>query len=492
MNNLIRNILFVFIALISFTESKSQGISDKWLMGYGPNIFTRNLLDFSSGSINISATSYPMQYKYTNTTITDSLSNLLFSTNGYYIADASGDTMLNGSGLNPSFYTTMFPDGLSIPQANLIIPKPGSSSYYYLIHSTLDNQNTLHTEKLYYTVIDMNGNGGMGNVIQKNQIIISDEINPGKITATKHANGRDWWVICHKLNSSIYYTLLITPYGVSGPFSQSIGISRPQDGGQVAFSPDGSKFAYYWPNEDLEVFEFDRCSGLLTNPEHILINDSATAGGVSFSPNSAILYVPSINYVYQFDVTIANIAATMQTVAVWDSFYSPSPPFATLFVLAQQTPDGKIYISTGNGGHHIHVINQPDQLGSACDLVQHGVQIPHYYFNTLPNHPNYFLGKIPGSPCDTITGVGIEENFSIRYNLAPNPNDGIFNITYTPQKEPGEMEIYDLLGKSVFRDYVSQWSQFKKVDVSQLPDGVYLCRLQWEHKAVNVKFVKGK
>ncbi|MEZ5068919.1 MAG: hypothetical protein R2847_10725 [Bacteroidia bacterium] len=33
----------------------------------------------------------------------------------------------------------------------------------------------------------------------------------------------------------------------------------------------------------------------------------------------------------------------------------------------QLAPDGKIYVSTGNGTMHIHVINNPDSAGTACD-----------------------------------------------------------------------------------------------------------------------------
>src|SRR6187402_96975 len=89
----------------------SQGITNNWIMGYGPNSTSRNLLNFTSGSLAVTYYSYPMEYKYTNSTISDNNGNLLFSVNGVYIADANGDTMMNGSGLNPSFYTTMYPDG---------------------------------------------------------------------------------------------------------------------------------------------------------------------------------------------------------------------------------------------------------------------------------------------------------------------------------------------------------------------------------------------
>ncbi|MBL0072858.1 MAG: hypothetical protein IPP34_14065 [Bacteroidetes bacterium] len=96
---------------------------------------------------------------------------------------------------------------------------------------------------------------------------------------------------------------------------------------------------------------------------HIAMLDSATGVGVAFSPNSQFLFVSSTKYVYQFDVTATNIPSSQTTVAVWDGFYSPNPPLATLFNILQLAPDGKIYIGTGNSTLHLHVINQPDSAG---------------------------------------------------------------------------------------------------------------------------------
>ncbi|HRF38555.1 MAG TPA: hypothetical protein PK198_07190, partial [Saprospiraceae bacterium] len=71
------------------------------------------------------------------------------------------------------------------------------------------------------------------------------------------------------------------------------------------------------------------------------------------------------------------------------------------FYLAQLAPDGKIYINSNNGVRYLHVINQPDSLGLACDVCQHCVELPSINALSLPNFPNYRLHHLEGSPCDT-------------------------------------------------------------------------------------------
>lgn len=469
------------------------------MMGKGGSTATLPLggidMDFVSGTPVISYLIREMEFRRAVANICDSIGNLLFVTNGVYIADATGDTMLNGSGLNPSSYTSLYPDGLPPMQMNIIIPDPGNMDLYYLFHTTIDDPfGALLTRFLYYSIIDMSLNSGLGAVTAKNQMLLNDSLTKGNLTACKHANGRDWWLICHKSYSNLYYKFLITPFGIQGPITQSIGILRENDLGQAVFSPDGYHFACYnlrnqYPAH-LEVYNFDRCTGLLSNPVYIAINDSASGVGVAFSPSSQHLYVSSTRYVYQFDVAAPNIPTTQTTVAVWDGFYSPSPPFATLFNIQQLAPDGKIYIGTGNSTLHLHVINQPDSAGLACDLVQHGVPLPAYNFNSLPNHPNYFLGALTGSPCDTLTSLSNDLFINSKLNVFPNPNNGYFTLGFNAQKEVGILEIFDAMGRMVYEDKVAQWSQYKKVDITSMPMGIYFCRIKWEAKVAGVKILK--
>ena len=451
-------------------------------------------LNFSSTSFSIDTLHHKIAQQTTNANIADSSGNLLFFTNGIVVGNSIGDTMQNGSGLNPSNYTSQNPEGLYLNQANLILPLPNSNGIYYLFHSTVDYQVQSTGLYLYLSIIDMNLNGGLGSVITKNQIIINDTLNYGKITACKHANGRDWWIVCHRAFSDMYYTFLLSPNGLNGPYTQHAGTNRTYDAGQICFSPDGKKFAYFSVVTEMDILDFERCTGLFSNLTHIAINDTAFGRGVAFSPNSQFLYAPSTRYIYQFDVTAANIAATKTTIAVWDTtMYSPpqgGPQLSlqALFNIAQLAPDGKIYVSTGNGTFVLHVIDQPDSAGTACNFIPMGVQLPFYYFNSLPNHPNYFLG------CDTTCGPSLT-NLTSHLTLeggiraAPNPSNGNFTLQFTVQSTSGELEIYDVMGNLVLKDYIAPWSQYNWVSIIHMSKGIYLCKLKWKGSNSSVKVV---
>ncbi len=176
--------------------------------------------------------------------------------------------------------------------------------------------------------------------------------------------------------------------------------------GQNVFSPDGTKFvelSMFSIEEGnfLNIYDFDRCTGLLSNHKQITYLDNASSGGVAISPNSRFLYVSSFVNIYQYDLWAEDIEASKDTVATWDGFIIP-PVFATTFFLAQLAPDGKIYISANNGVQYLHVINSPNLPGELCDVCQHCVLLPTYNAFSMPNFPNYRLNALESSPCDTL------------------------------------------------------------------------------------------
>ncbi|HPF91659.1 MAG: T9SS type A sorting domain-containing protein [Flavobacteriales bacterium] len=472
-----------------------QGLNNLWTGGYASWAGPPNGgldLDFFSGPLELTYVDRDIGFRQSSTNITDLNGVLQFATNGSFLSDMYGDTLTNGTGINPSAYTSDFANGLELVQPALIIPQPVVSGIYYLIHGTVDNQGSFTAQYLYLSVIDMSLNGGLGAVVIKNQVLIDDALNAGKITAVRHANGRDWWVFCHKAFTNTYYRLLVRPTGVTVDGTQSIGIVRPADAGQVCFSPDGTKFAYYWGVEDLEILDFDRCTGLFSNPVFISIDDDNANSGVAFSPNSRYLYVSSASDCYQYDTEAADITASMVHIAQWDGFYSPSPPFATGFDVAQLANDGKVYFGTGNSTFHLHVVHNPDVGGVGCNMEQHGVELPVWFSNSLANHPNYHLGPVDGSVCDSLDiNVGVAplssgEGLGVR--VYPNPSAGACTVQYAAQPTAGVLEVRDLAGKLVLREKLPAWSQVHQV-VLEGAAGLYNCQLVWGEQRVSTRIV---
>ena len=151
-------------------------------------------------------------------------------------------------------------------------------------------------------------------------------------------------------------------------------------------------------------------------------------------------------------------------------------------------PDGKIYITTGNSTQQMHIIDQPDSLGISCNVLQHSLQLPTLYFNTLPNHPNYHLGPLFGSICDSITGIPPPaENLTLK--LYPNPNKGSFQITYTPLPENLKLQVFNILGEEVHSQLLPQWSQLQNISISNLVAGIYFAKLSSSVSSKSIKFV---
>ncbi len=485
-------VFLCLILVLSEVFCFAQGIDNLWMMGYN-NAGGGFSFDFSSGVRNIYASPRQMNFTMTSLTYCDTLGEVLFYTNGVYVANSQGDTMINGSGLSPSYYTDVVGwNGLFIPQAALAIPWPGSPSKYFLFHNTVDDS-VAYSYRMYYSEIDMSLNSGLGTVVNKNNVLVSDTLMYGHLTAVKHANGRDWWVVFHGGKNDKYYIYLVDPAGIHLHNVQQIGGNIFAQQGQVCFSPDGSRYALYDHRNDLHLLDFDRCSGTFSNHLQVAIDDSAHAGGVAFSANSQVLYVSSTKYVYQFDLTSANIASTQTTVAVWDTFYSPNPPAATTFYLAQLAPDNKIYISSSNGVLSMHVIEYPDSLGLSCNVCQHCIALPAVNFTTIPNHPNYHLGALGLSICDSLpTGIGVVAISNKEgYTIFPNPVRDILYVRRPPSSNPEEIIIYNsMLQALILPITLINQGEYSEVNTSSLVSGVYFLEISSTKARILKRFVK--
>ncbi len=486
--------LLGLLMVFSWNQVFAQGFNHNWLLGYYPVVNCIAKID--SINFNLYTQVRKMKFDAAQANMSDSAGNLLFYTNGCWIANATGDTMINGDSLNPGNFADGYCTyGYPIANMQLALPLPGMMNNYILFHQTGDQ--SVYSRKLYYSLIDMTLDSGRGAVTQKNQIAFSDSLIWG-ISACRHANGRDWWVAVLKDSSDIIYTLLLTPNGITNIQQQHLNVPMHTSFSCVqAFSPDGSKYAYtvssatgninYPYLRDLRILDFNRCSGQFSNPYVINLNDTNYGVGLSFSSNSQYLYTSKAFQVSQFDLLAPNIQASRQFVAWYDFFNNGG---YTTFGYMYLAANGKIYISSTGSTIYFNVIDQPDSAGMACNVLQHAVQTPCYIYASHVNHPNYYLGRLVGSPCDTLTGIHDLAAHDFKFSISPNPNNGNFKIMYLlPQNKSGTLQIFDITGKEIYHQMLPPWSTGQGIKLPKIADGVYQCTITSNNQQVNKKLV---
>ena len=289
-------------------------------------------------------------------------------------------------------------------------------------------------------------------MLSKNNVIAEGDINSP--VAIKHGNGRDWWLISGDMLSQTYFTFLVDPKGVHLLQQQNIAPPSLTDYGHCIASPDGNFFVSNDDSTGLWIFDFDRCSGLLSHPRVLPYQPPVfwTASN-AFSPDGRFFYAGTHLVIYQLDMqTIDSAYITFDTIGRYEYGTSPNPPFYTHFYLPELAPDSKIYYNTFNYSTAFHVINQPQLPLLASDMAQRGLILPRHNAETNCYFPNYRLGKWTDAPCDTLGFVSPPGS-----NFKDLPWSGNRRITSSEEvkvlKLPPGFQIPPLDGQSYPEDY---------------------------------------
>lgn len=343
--------------LLCFTNSLYAQQTNIWYFGLKAG------LDFSSGKP-VSLTNSLMATNEGCASIADNNGNLLFYTNGVYVWNKQHQLMPNGFRLMGHRSST---------QSAIIVPKPGSLTQYYIFTTDLQSQ----AYGMRYSVVDMTQHNGNGDIIQKNVFVTSPITE--KITAVKHQNNRDIWVIVHKWNSDAFAAFLVTDKGVSKePVISSIGtVHRGKSKGAIGCmkaSPDGRKIAVaVWRDLNcFEVFDFDNTAGKLSNRIHL--EPYPEAYGVEFSPDCSKLYGTTNGIggvepqLWQFNLKAGNRNAIQNSAILIAT--SASDKIGAL----QLGPDGKIYLAKEDD-NYLGVILNPNAPGWSCRYLDQGVSL---------------------------------------------------------------------------------------------------------------------
>ncbi len=363
-----------FLLFLSFFSLQAQNESNNWALG-------NYQLDFNSGQPDVKS-DYAAYLNRGIGVISDKNGLLLFYSDGFSIWNKNHELMPNGTELIPAH-------GSTSTQESLVIPDPGNSNLYYLF--TVDPYNGQGTSGLYYSVIDLSQDSGLGDITTKGIKILDNTTN--KISAVFHENSQDVWLLTHKQNTNNYYSYLITSEGISDvPILNQLGNIHSFWDGQLKFSPDGSKVAVTYTRQikGLSLFDFDSNTGILSNARDFYFDDISPQS-LAFSSDGTKIYTGT-SYIYQFDLSIPTFDAILNSKIRIDTRINYNS-----FRQLQLGPNGKIYATKGGGGGgtaHLGVILNPNSEGKEVVIEENGLFLEggSSFVNYTPNFiQNYFF-----------------------------------------------------------------------------------------------------
>jgi gliding motility-associated-like protein len=296
------------------------------------------------------------------------------------------------------------------------------------------------------------------------------------MSAVRHANGRDWWLVKPHRNEQRFYLFLVQPDTILGPYEQVVPFNMDsipiQFGiygidGQLSFSPNGewmgSTEAAY---QGAFVYHFDRCTGIL-QPHHFFkvpwmdstLWDFSSAH--CFSPDNQLFYIISGSNIWQYDLWDTTINSAIH-ISGHDTLINYFP----LYSLSYLAPNNQIYIGASHAIRKtMPFIEFPNKRGLACGFRGRGngaFSQPYTNLVVPPNMPHYTLGAAKGSACDTIrpaiAAVPQQNPIVVPDAITANGdglNDGwhILNLSALEQAgiEVNEVALFNRWGQAVFK-----------------------------------------
>ncbi len=269
--------------------------------------------------------------------------------------------------------------------------------------------------------------------------IISNGLYKPNVTAVKHGNGLDWWIILQDENNKGFNIFLLNSEGITFshfcPFNNQI----IDDGyGQMSvFSPNGQLFI----TTEIEVgtesflnvkmYKFNRCNGMFENKLSDFSIPTVSVGSAVFSDNGEFLYITNGNNVFQYQILQDTLISNVNIIAEYDGstfqYTEWDTPTQLRFSKMSMGPDGKIYIEAPGNARSMHTIEYPDEYGEDATVIQNSIKLETQNFNSLPSFPNFRMGPLDGSSCDTL---GLNNMPVAKFRYAQDTSDHL-NLRFT-------------------------------------------------------------
>ncbi len=305
--------------------------------------------------------------------VSDSLGNLLFYSNGHQVLNREHNIMSNGNDLHGN---------IDCDKSVGVVQKLDDDSSYYLFTMKAQIPTPADYNGLYYSIINMRLDGGLGDLEpgQKEIMVQGTNSCPTQMTIVRHKNNRDAWVIVRNVhNENNYSAYLVTAAGVSltpvvSPtlFHHNIPVCNP---GSMKVSPDGTMLVCpSLPIDTVEFCRFNSETGQVTPLFSFKVGPWGWGSWMymEFSRDSHYLYLSDGDWtyqpsnIYQYDAKAKDSASFKQSeVLVGHCSHG---------VHLQLAQDGKIYGDI-SGKDSLCVINNPSVGGVGCDFQLNAIHL---------------------------------------------------------------------------------------------------------------------
>jgi len=493
----LKKFLFILFIICSTTlQAQNPDIKRTWHWYFGNHAG----LDFSSGTPMADTNGQMIVWKG-SATMSDTAGNLLFYTNGIQVWNKNHQIMPNGNFLINSYSPVA-------PTQILAVPKPGSSNLYYIFYTQFGTQLLAYVE-LVYAIVDMNQDGGLGDVVSQQNHILNG-VNE-KITAIPKNKSSDIWIVTMKFHTNSFYTYLLTNSGIDTIPQGIYNLGKVDNIGDGYLKPslDGTKIAAGFDDSGndgkLELMNFDNSTGILSDPL-VFPSCKCDCYGLQFSSDgnklySAVLYYgltgnSAGNALYQYNLAMGDSASIINSKIVLDSIFvnpndtvNPDPVYGFCYVL-QLASDGKIY-GPKYQTPKICAISYPNLLGTACNYIDSAV-----YLNSRTCEIGF--PEFLSSYFYTDTSTAISENFNQNKIIKVYPNPIISNaiieiLDYNKNIKHINIEVYDIIGKKYNIDYsvISDNGKTLRLSITtgNLSSGLYLLKATINKETYSQKII---
>lgn len=348
-------IYLIFFIFIFANTAMAQKEANIWYFGKNAGI------DFATGKP-VADTTGKLSTEEGCVTICDKNGKLLFYTDGISVWDANHQLLPNGTGLKGHPSST---------QSGVVIPKPNTPGMYYLFTLTGSGD----TDGLRYSLININLNNNKGDIDTTKKNILLHTPATEKLTAVKHRNNKDIWVIAHEWKSNAFLSYLVSEKGINTtPVVSKTGSTH--DGGKVnsqgymKANPDGTNIAVAIEDSNkFELFDFDNLTGVVTNPITFNLPVGSYPYGIEFSPDGSVLYgsAAGTGEVYQYNLQAGSVEAIKKSATIVGKTENKKWIGAL-----QIAVDGKIYFPI-YGTSYLGVINKPNVVGIECGYANNAI-----------------------------------------------------------------------------------------------------------------------